>query len=93
MQIDKFRWVKYPSKPPRNGREIQAARALLGWTQDDLAQHSGLHTKSVSYWERHGVRPVGGIAVRDMVLAFRDHGLVFINGGVALMTNDDIADG
>lgn len=91
--MDQFRWVKYPSKPPRNGQEIQAARALPGWTPEDLAQHSGLHAKSVSYWERHGERPVGGIAVRNMVSAFRDHGLVFINGGVALRADESIADG
>ena len=33
------------------GRQIRAARALLGWTRADLAEAAGLHPNSVAYWE------------------------------------------
>ena len=35
------------------GRQIAAARALLGWSQDKLAEESKLHPNSIAYWERH----------------------------------------
>jgi transcriptional regulator with XRE-family HTH domain len=33
------------------GRQIAAARALLGWSQERLATESRLHPNSVAYWE------------------------------------------
>ncbi len=36
----------------RSGAQIRAARALLGWTQKDLAEAADLHPKAVAYWER-----------------------------------------
>jgi transcriptional regulator with XRE-family HTH domain len=39
------------------GRQIAAARALLGWSQEDLADAAGLHVNSVAYWERHEAIP------------------------------------
>lgn len=33
------------------GQQIRAARAALGWSQEDLAQRAGLHPKSIGYWE------------------------------------------
>ena len=33
------------------GRQIKAARALLGWTREDLAQACEIHPNTVSYWE------------------------------------------
>ncbi|MBS0270091.1 MAG: helix-turn-helix domain-containing protein [Proteobacteria bacterium] len=39
------------------GRQIAAARALLGWSQDELADASGLHVNSIAYWERHAAIP------------------------------------
>jgi len=34
-----------------NGAQIKAARALVGWSQRNLAQASGLHENAVAYWE------------------------------------------
>jgi DNA-binding XRE family transcriptional regulator len=39
------------------GAQIRAARALLGWTRQDLAAAAGLHPNAVAYWERHRVIP------------------------------------
>lgn len=39
------------------GRQIKAARALLGWSPRKLADYSGLHRNAVQYWERAPVIP------------------------------------
>jgi Helix-turn-helix len=41
------------------GAQIRAARALLGWTLQDLADAAGLHRNAVGYWERHDTIPTG----------------------------------
>ena len=41
------------------GRQIAAARALLGWSQKDLADAAGLHANAVGYWEAHDAIPYG----------------------------------
>lgn len=33
------------------GTQIKAARALVGWSQSDLADAAGLHENAVAYWE------------------------------------------
>jgi hypothetical protein len=45
------------------GRQIAAARALLGWTQADLARAAGLHRNAVAYWEAAAAIPTGQGAV------------------------------
>jgi thiamine monophosphate synthase len=42
-----------------SGAQIRAARALLGWTRQDLARAAGLHRNSVAYWEACEVIPTG----------------------------------
>ena len=34
------------------GNQIRAARALIGWRRDELAEAAGLHVNAVKYWER-----------------------------------------
>jgi transcriptional regulator with XRE-family HTH domain len=62
------------------GRQIAAARALLGWSQKDLADASGLHTNAVAYWEGHDEIPHKGfripVACRRIQQAFLDAGVV-----------------
>lgn len=36
-----------------SGKLISAARTVLGWTQQDLAQAAGLHRNAIVYWEGH----------------------------------------
>lgn len=62
-----------------NATQIRAARAALGWTQADHAKETGLHPKSVAYWEAPGrdgwQSPVGAVpAIRQ---AFRRAGIEF----------------
>lgn len=35
-----------------SGRQIRAARAMLGWTRAELANAAGVHPNAVAYWER-----------------------------------------
>src|SRR5262245_59329922 len=41
----------------RTGAQIRAARALLGWTRQNLADAASLHTNAVAYWEAHAEIP------------------------------------
>ncbi len=62
------------------GRQIAAARALLGWTQRDLAEASNLHVNAVAYWEAREEIPHKGysvpVACRLMQQAFLDAGVM-----------------
>lgn len=39
----------------RTGRQIRAARAMLGMRRADLARAAGLHSNAVKYWEAREV--------------------------------------
>jgi predicted transcriptional regulator len=67
-------------------RQIKAARALLGWSQDDLAKHSGVSAPTVKRLEA-AEGDIGGRAETGeaLVTALQDAGVEFIaeNGGGA----------
>jgi predicted transcriptional regulator len=67
-------------------RQIKAARALLGWSQDDLAKHSGISAPTVKRLEAADGN-VGGRAAtgESLVTALQQAGVEFIaeNGGGA----------
>jgi len=65
------------------GNQIRAARALVGWSQDELATAAGLHTNSVKHWEGRG-RIGGGHAVDAMQTALAGQGVRFTDGGATL---------
>ncbi len=67
-----------------NGEQIRAARALLGWTAEDLAVHAGISYPTVQRIDAtRGL--VGGRHATIVALqrALEDAGIVFIaeNGG------------
>ncbi len=63
------------------GRQITAARALLGWTRDMLGAQTGLHVKTICYWEKGRPRAVlSGHAIDKIRAVFREHGVEFIAG-------------
>lgn len=71
-----------------NGRQLKAARELLGWTQRDLAARvhpkTGGHPGSCKYWERFPEIPTGlsePIAVRNYRRAFEAEGVHFTSEG------------
>jgi transcriptional regulator with XRE-family HTH domain len=63
-----------------SGRQITAARALMGWTRDDLGARTGLHPKTVAYWERMTRQALSGLAIDKIRNVFREHGVEFIGG-------------
>jgi predicted transcriptional regulator len=67
-------------------RQIKAARALLGWSQDDLADHSGVSAPTVKRLEA-SEGDIGGRAETGeaLVAALQEAGVEFIaeNGGGA----------
>lgn len=61
-------------------QQIKAARALLNWTQMDLARAVGVNVTAISDIERGaGVLP-GYVPL--ITVAFEEAGLVFVDGGV-----------
>ena len=63
------------------GRQIKAARALLGWSREQLAQAADLHENSVSYWEEATVIRTGRHephACARIRHAFQQAGIEFI---------------
>ncbi len=61
-----------------SGNQIRAARAALGWSQEELAGRAGIHAKSTCYWERMGAispRQARGWALERMLAAFASAGV------------------
>lgn len=66
-------------------RQIKAARALLGWTQTDLAAKAGVSVATLNNIER-GVADPRASTLRAIETALVDAGVTFIERGLASMT-------
>jgi transcriptional regulator with XRE-family HTH domain len=68
-------------------RQIKAARSLLGWSQDDLAEKSGVSKPTIGRLESQDGETVGGRAETGdaLIAALEKGGVEFIaeNGGGA----------
>jgi transcriptional regulator with XRE-family HTH domain len=68
-------------------RQIKAARSLLGWSQDDLAEKSGVSKPTIGRLESQDGETVGGREETGaaLVMALEKAGVEFIaeNGGGA----------
>jgi transcriptional regulator with XRE-family HTH domain len=69
-------------------RQIKAARSLLGWSQDDLAAHSGVSKPTIGRLESYETADaIGGRreTAEKLVAALESAGIQFIseNGGGA----------
>lgn len=62
------------------GKQIAAARHLAGFTLDQLAERSGVSRSTIVKIESGSVQPRGG-TLADIVKAFADAGVEFIEGG------------
>jgi DNA-binding transcriptional regulator YiaG len=63
---------------------IKAARAALGWTQEELARRAKVHPKSIAYWEARdgGGHPRGAVAaIRH---AFEQAGIIIESGSIRI---------
>jgi transcriptional regulator with XRE-family HTH domain len=67
-----------------SARQIRAARALLDWSQDMLAEKTGITDRSISNIEKGKTEPRGDTA-DALQRAFEDHGVEFLpNDGVRM---------
>ncbi len=64
-------------------RHIKAARALLGWSQEELAEAAGVSIPTVKRLEAAGEGPLGGAPETGAKLrgALEAAGIEFTNGG------------
>ena len=61
-------------------RQVKAARALLGWSQSDLARHSGISEPTIARLElAEGQLGGRGETVKRIRAALETHGIEFIN--------------
>lgn len=74
--------------------QCRAARAILGWSQSDLAEASLVGRRTIAHFE-NGSSHVNERTLRDIKSALEEAGIVFIdpNGGggagVRLRDNDE----
>jgi transcriptional regulator with XRE-family HTH domain len=64
------------------GAQIRAARALLGWTSQQLADASGVHYATISRSEQFdGVPPVRATTLAQLQSAMEQAGVLFLSDG------------
>lgn len=56
--------------------QCKSARALLNWSQDDLATFSGVGKSTIADFERKN-RDLLDRTMSDIISAFQDHGITF----------------
>lgn len=64
-------------------RLCKAARALLDWNQDELAEYSGVGASTVKQYEA-GLRQLKRPHIVALEVAMEDAGIEFVPGGVAI---------
>lgn len=62
--------------------QVRAARALLGWTQSDLAARAGVGKQTVVRFEGGGHAPIGAV-LEAIQTALETGGAEFISDGAA----------
>ncbi len=63
--------------------QIKAARALLGWSQADLAEKSGYSVPAINNIEK-GTYEARSNTIADVIQTFEENNLEFIDGGVRI---------
>ena len=63
-----------------SGRQIAAARSLLNWSQDHLAEAAEVNKHTIFRWESGHTEPHQSTVIR-IVKAIEDRGVEFLNGG------------
>jgi len=64
------------------GAQIRAARSLLGWSADVLAEHSGVHVDTIRRAERAGGVPnTSARNIHAVQISLSGAGIIFIDEG------------
>lgn len=69
-----------PNIDPPTPRQVKAARALLAWTQTELAKEAKIATSTLADFERGERTPIANNA-EAIAAALRRHGITFTRGG------------
>ena len=64
-----------------NAKQCKAARELLGWSQEKLAEQSKVSKAAISFFERGETQPTQRTQ-RDLINAFEKAGIRFIDNDV-----------
>ncbi len=73
-----------------NRLQCRAARALLDWSQEELAHHASVTQKTIADFERGATRPYAR-TITKIIVALELAGVELLNGeapGVRLLTLD-----
>lgn len=66
----------------QTGAQLRAARALVLWSQQELADAANLHVNTIAAWERRGAKTLN--ASLDVIVrvakVLEDAGVLFIDG-------------
>jgi predicted transcriptional regulator len=79
--------VQYPAEMVTT-RQMRAARALLGWSQQDVVDRTGIGLNTINDIER-GVRDPRKSTWDKIVQTFRDAGVEFVGDGQASLTGGE----
>ena len=69
--------------PVISAAQFRAARALLGWSQQQMADELGVHRRSIAGWEL-GTQRCSGEFCQGVLAAFFEIGIVFPGGGYGI---------
>lgn len=70
----------------KNGKQLVAARALLGWTQDDLSKNSDIAKPTIIRFENNEASP-NTTTVNKITAAINKGGVIFTEKGVEYTDN------
>ena len=68
-------------------QQVRAARAILGWTQEDLANHTNLSLPGIKNLETGSVNPMKRTQSR-IIRAFEEEGVIFTTHGIERRPSD-----
>src|SRR5208282_1509346 len=69
-----------PGQPSVSPSQLKAARALLGWSQRDLAQRAGVALSTLADFERGSREPIQN-NLQAMVMSLEKEGISFSEDG------------
>jgi predicted transcriptional regulator len=88
VSVEAVSEVAYNSDAMASVRQLRAARVLLGWSQQDVAERAGIALNTLNNIERGVVDPRKSTWDR-VVQVFTDAGIEFIPAGSASLTGGE----
>jgi transcriptional regulator with XRE-family HTH domain len=70
-----------PSNHEVTGKQLRLARAVLGLSQIELAEQTGISTSTIRRIEARGNEPTGGLHARALAEAIEAEGIAILKPG------------